>query len=285
MTRRRLANAYLSSVISISLLLVLIGIASMVVINAVEVADYLKENLKISVLMNQEVSEEQAEEYRLSVETLPYVHHTKLVTKEQGARELEEMLGEDFLRVFETAPVPVSVDVSLKAEYVVTDSINVIKSVFAASPLVDEVDCQMSLVEALTSNLTKISAVFAVFILLLLFISIVLISNMVRLSIYARRFTIYTMQLVGATRAFIRAPFVKRSVLQALLSAFIAILALAGIFLAVRNSFPILFNIFSEESFLIVLGIVILFGLLVCTLSTFFVVNKLVSSTKDDLYY
>lgn len=284
-TKRRLAGAYLSSVVSISLLLLLIGVASLVVINAGAVSNYFKENVKVSVLMNQEVTEEEAEQFRSSAALLPYVKETRLISKEEGAAELSQMLGEDFLSVFETAPVPVSVDISLKAEYVQVDSIAMVSRLFEESPLVDVVDCQLSLVEALTSNLTRISAVFGVFILLLLFISFVLINNMVRLSVYARRFTIYTMKLVGATRAFIRAPFMKMAVVQGLVSALVAILGLAGIVFALKKSFPVLFDIFRMDSLLCSVGIVIVFGVLVCVVSTFFVVNKLVSATKDDLYY
>lgn len=284
-TKRRLAGAYISSVISISLLLVVVGVSSLVLVNAVSVSDYLKENLKISVMMKQDVSEEQAKEYQESVSLLPYVRETRLVSKEEGAKELEEMLGQDFLSVFESAPIPVSVDVSLKAEYVQVDSVAMVSDLLKVSPLVDEVDSQMSLVEALSSSLSKISMVFGAFIFLMLFISFVLINNMVRLSVYARRFTIYTMKLVGATRSFIRAPFLKVAVLQGLISAAVAVAALAAIYYAMRGSFPVLFNIFTTESLLIALGTVIVFGLLVCVLSTFFVVNKLVSATKDELYY
>lgn len=284
-TKRRLASAYLSSVVSISLLLLLIGVAALVLINAGAVSNYFKENVKVSVIMNQDVTEEEAEEYRASAALLPYVRETALISKEEGEKELAKMLGEDFLSVFETTPVPVSVDIGLKAEYVQADSIAMVSGILEASPLVEVVDCQLSLVEALTENLAKISVAFAVFILLLLFISFVLINNMVRLSVYSRRFTIYTMKLVGATRSFIRAPFLKRAVVQGLVSALVALLVLSLMFYLIKNSFPVLFDIFRADSLLMALGIVIVFGVLVCVSSTFFVVNKLVSATKDDLYY
>lgn len=284
-TKRRLAGAYLSSVVSISLLLVMVGISALVLVNAVAVSDYLKENVKVSVMMNQEVSEEQSQEYAESIALLPYVRETQIISKEQGALELQQMLGEDFLSVFESAPIPVSVDVMLKAEYVQTDSVAMVSKILASSPLVDEVDCQLSLVEALSSNLSKIFMVFAAFIALMLFISFVLINNMVKLSVYARRFTIYTMKLVGATRSFIRAPFMKTAVIQGLVSAAVAVGALFAIYYALRGSFPVLFDIFTMSSLFIALAVVLVFGLLVCVVSTFFVVNKLVSATKDDLYY
>ena len=285
MMKRRLANAYLSSVISITLVLLLIGVAALVVINSGSVARYLKENVKISVLFVQNATEQDAEEYLGSVRALPYVHDTRLITREEGERELAEMLGEDFLDVFETSPVPISVDVTLNAEYVVPDSLAFVSEVLAASPMVEEVDSQQPLVAILNENLAKISAVFGVFILLLLFISFVLINNMVRLSVFARRFTIHTMKLVGATKAFIRAPFLRGALLQGLISAFLASAAIWGIYYAARSSFSELFEIFDIVTLLESTGIIFICGVLICVLSTYFVVGRLVSANKDELYY
>ena len=285
MMKRRLANAYLSSVISITLVLLLIGVAALVVINSGSVARYLKENVKISVLFVQNATEQDAEEYLGSVRALPYVHDTRLITREEGERELAEMLGEDFLDVFETSPVPISVDVTLNAEYVVPDSLAFVSEVLAASPMVEEVDSQQPLVAILNENLAKISAVFGVFILLLLFISFVLINNMVRLSVFARRFTIHTMKLVGATKAFIRAPFLRGALVQGLISALLASAAIWGIYYAARSSFSELFEIFDIVTLLESTGIIFVCGVLICVLSTYFVVGRLVSANKDELYY
>lgn len=285
MMKRRLANAYLSSVISITLVLLLIGVAAFVVINSGSVARYLKENVKISVLFVQNATEQDAEEYLGSVKALPYVHDTRLITREEGERELAEMLGEDFLDVFETSPVPISVDVTLNAEYMVPDSLAFVSEVLAASPMVEEVDSQQPLVAILNENLAKISAVFGVFILLLLFISFVLINNMVRLSVFARRFTIHTMKLVGATKAFIRAPFLRGALVQGLISAFLASAAIWGIYYAARSSFSELFEIFDIVTLLESTGIIFVCGVLICVLSTYFVVGRLVSANKDELYY
>lgn len=285
MMRRRLANAYLSSVISITLVLLLIGIASLVVINSGSVARYLKENMKISVLFVPEAGEQDAQEYISSVSSLPYIREARLVTREEGEKELAEMLGEDFLDVFETSPVPVSVDVSLNAEYVVPDSLAFVTEVLAASPKVDEVDSRQPLVAMLNENLAKMAAVFGVFILLLLFISFVLINNMVRLSVFARRFTIHTMKLVGATKAFIRAPFLRSALFQGLISALLASAALWLIYYAARNSFGQLFEIFNMVALLESTAIMFVCGVLICVLSTYFVVGRLVGAAKDELYY
>lgn len=283
--RRRMVNAYLSSVISISLVLLLVGAAALLAVNVGGVSRYLKENMKISVIFNQEVTGEQAEKYAGSASLLPYVKDVRVVSREEGEMELAKMLGEDFLSVFETSPVPVSADVSLKAEYVVADSLALVVKALSASPLVDEVDSRQGLVEALDTNLTKISAVFAVLIAVLLFISFALINNMVRLSVYARRFTIHTMKLVGATRSFITAPFLKAALVQGLVASVISTAALSGILYALNRSFPEFFSVLSRSSLLISAGIIFAVGALLCTLSTYFVVGKLSEAPKDDLYY
>ena len=283
--RRRLRNAYASSIISISLVLLLVGVAALLIVNARAVSDYFKENMQLSVLLRQDATEEQAAAYQKSVETLPYIRATHLVTREEGTAELEKMLGQDFLSVFETSPVPLSLDVTLRADYVSPDSIAVVRRALSASPVVEEVEWQQSLVEALTQNLAKISLILGVFILLMLFISFVLINNTVRLSVFSRRFTIHTMQLVGATRSFIRKPFVSGAVLQGLLSSLLALLFLAGALALLRNGFPQLFAVIRPESLMLVAGVVVVSGVLICVVSTWMVVGRLISLNKDELYY
>lgn len=283
--RRRLANAYLSSVISISLVLLLVGVASLLLVNARGVSDYFKENMQVSVMMKQSVSDEDALAYRTSLEKSRFIKSTVFVSREQGQRELADQLGEDFLDIFETSPIPVSIDITLDADYVSADSLEVVRSEISRSPLVEEVVYQKTLVDALNANLNKISMVIGVFVALMLFISYVLINNTVRLNVFARRFTIHTMKLVGATRSFIRAPFMVQSAFQGLFAAFISIMALVAILYFMRSEFEQLFEIFRLDLLLTVMGIVIVSGLAICLLSTWFVVNKLVSLTKDELYY
>lgn len=285
MMHRRIVNAYLSSVISISLVLFLIGIASLLIVNARNVSDYFKETLQLSVLMKNEATEQQASEYALKVKTYPYVKDARVVSREQGTKELQDMLGEDFLSVFETSPVPVSVDVSLRAAYVSSDSLAVVLPVLAASDIVDEVSCQQSLVDALNSNLGRISAVLSVFIALLLFISFVLINNTVRVNVFSRRFIIHTMRLVGATRAFISAPFIRAGVIQGLVGSLLSIAALAGLLYALRNSFPQLFEIFTLRAYILTGVIVVFSGVLICMVSTWFVMNRLLDMKRNDLYF
>ena len=283
--RRRLMNAYLSSVISISLVLLLVGVASMLLVNAKSVSDYFKENMQISVMMKQNVSDEVALDFKESLENERYIKSTTFISKEQGQRELAQQLGDDFLDIFETSPIPVSIDVTLEADYVSADSLEIVRAEIARSKLVDEVVYQRSLVDALNANLSRISMILGVFIALLLFISFVLINNTVRLNVFSRRFTIHTMKLVGATRSFIRAPFLVQSAFQGVFAAFIAIIALVVIMYFLRSGFEQLFEIFRLDLLLTVFGIVLASGLAICLISTYFVVNKLISLRKDELYY
>lgn len=285
MMRRRLRNAYMSSIISISLVLLLVGIASMLLVNAKGISDYFKENMQVSVMMKQSVGESDALKFKDELDKEPYIKGTVFVSREQGRREMEQMLGEDFLDVFETAPIPVSIDVTLQADYVSADSIEVVKARIDESPLVEEVVYQRSLIDALNANLSKISLVLSVFIALLLFISFVLINNTVRLNVFARRFTIHTMKLVGATRSFIRTPFLIQSAFQGVFAAFVAIMVLVGSLYFIRSEFEQLFEVFRLELLLAVMGIVLASGLIICLLSTWLVVNKLLSLNKDELYY
>ena len=282
--RRRIFGAWVSTVISISLVLLLVGVASILLLNARSVSDYFKENLQVSVLMKQDVTEEQALAYQSSLAGVPGVKATTFISREQGIEEMAQMLGRDFLDVFSTAPVPVSIDVNLEAAYVSPDSLEVVKAALSASPLVDEVVYQTSLVEALNANLQKIGLVLGVLILLLLFISFVLIGNMVRLNVFSRRFTIHTMQLVGATRGFIRAPFIGQSALQGLFAALVAILLLVAGLYILRKEFVQLFEIFRLDTLLATMGIVIVSGVLICVVSTWIVVGRLVRFDRDQLY-
>jgi len=282
--RRRIIGAWVSTVISISLVLLLVGVASILLLNARSVSDYFKENMQVSVLMKQDVTEEQALAYQSTLASVPGVRSTTFISREQGVEEMARMLGSDFLDVFSSAPVPVSIDVNLEADYVSLDSLETVRTLLSASPLVDEVVYQTSLVEALNANLQKIGLVLGVLIALLLFISFVLIGNMVRLNVFARRFTIHTMQLVGATRGFIRAPFIAQSAVQGLFASLIAIGLLIGGLFILRREFVQLFEIFQLRALLLTMGIVVVSGVLICVASTWIVVGRLVRFDRDQLY-
>ena len=285
LVRRRLANAYLSTIISISLVLFLVGMAALLLLNAGSVSDYFKEHVQVSVLMKQEVGDEEAMAFQEELGRLDFIRETRFVSKEQGVEETKAMLGEDFLDVFESAPIPASIDLTLEARYVSPDSLERVRAILMESPLVDEVSCQQSLIEALNQNLARIALLLGVFIVLLLFISFVLINNTVRLNVYSRRFTIHTMNLVGATKGYIRAPFLVQAVFQGLISAFIAILLLLALLYFVRREFVQLFEIFPMRLLISVMGIVVVAGVVICVVSTALAVGRLVNLSKDELFY
>ena len=282
--RRRLVSAWISTVISLSLVLLLLGVGTLLLVNAKAVGDYFKENLQVSVLLKQHVTEEQALQYEHQVAAIPGVRTTHYVSREQGVEEMSRMLGQDFLDVFETAPVPISIDVNLEADYVSSDSLAVVKAALAQSPLVEEVVYQTSLVDALNQNLRRISLGIVIMVAALLFISFVLIANTVRLDLFSRRFSIHTMHLVGATKGYIRAPFMGRAAIQGLFAALLAILMLVGGLYILRDEFPQLFQIFSMESLLQVMAVMIVAGVVICGVSTFFMVGRLVGYNRDKLY-
>jgi len=282
---RRLASAYLSSVISISLVLLLVGVASLLLVNARSVSNYFKENMKVSVMLKQNVAESKAFDYLEKLGKVRFIKSADYVSREQGVREMKELLGEDFLDVFEAAPIPISIDVTLNADYVSADSLEMVKAELMDSPLVDEVVYQRSLVDALNQNISRISLVMFVLIIALMFISFVLISNTMRLSVFARRFTIHTMQLVGATPAFIRRPFLIQGLFQGIFASMLAIIYLLIILLVVRSGFAQLFAVFHLSLLLLVMFIVITTGIVLCVVSTYFVVNKLISMRRSELYY
>ena len=282
---RRLIHSYLSSVISISLVLFLVGIAGIIAANAKGVSDFFKENITVSAIMNIEVSEVEAEGVAKKLSKKKYVKSVDIVSKEQGVREMKEILGEDFLDVFETNPIPVSLDIQVNAEYFSKDSLAMIQKDLSKDSMIAEVVYQDSLVDLLNANLDKIGLVLGIFILLLMFISFVLINNTVRLNVYSKRFTIHTMRLVGATKGFICKPFAGQAFFQGMISSSIAVLALIGVMYVVRNEFNQLFVLLDMKVLGLVLLSVILIGVLICVLSTVIVVRGMVSLTNDDLYY
>lgn len=282
--RKRYVRAFLSSVAGIALVLFLVGIAATLLVSQKSITGYLKENMQVSVMMKPQVGESAALKCKKTIDGMAFTKSSSYISKEQGAKEMASLLGEDFLDVFETSPIPISVNLTLKADYVTADSLEVVKSRLGALKEVSEVVCQQSLVEALNSNLNKISIFLAALISLLLFISFVLINNTVRLSVYSRRFTIHTMKMVGATKAFIRRPFVLESIFQGLFASFLAVIFILCSLVFLKGQFSQLFSVFTIGMLLTVILIVVGAGLLICTLSTVVTVNKLVGLDKAELY-
>lgn len=282
---KRLIQSYLSSVISISLLLVLVGLLGILAVNAKVISDYLKENIKLSVILNDDASSNEANDLLKILEIKPYVKKADFISKERGAQEMKKLLGEDFLGVFENNPLPYSIDVFIKSEYFALDSITSIKADINKCQGVKELVYQESLVDTISGNMKKAGLIFSSIIALLAFVSIVLINNTVRINIFSKRETIRTMKMVGAKRSYITAPFMIKAFYQGLISGLISVIVLSGMVYYVRGEFTQLFTIINVEYILLVLLAVLLLGILICMLSTLSVINKLISTPSDELFY
>ena len=282
---RRLLRSYFSTIISISLVLFFIGMAGLLVLNARSVSNYFKENISVSVIFSVETSEEDAAVFGENISQYPFVKQYEIISKEEGVAQMKQMLGEDFLDVFEVNPIPVSLELQVAADYISTDSLARVESLLCENSIVEDVVYQQSMVELLNSNLERIGLVIGVFALLLMFISTVLINNTVRLNIYAKRFVIHTMRLVGATKFFISRPFLGQAFFQGLIAGLIANVYLLITLYIIRNEFNQLFTLFEPSALALLMVIVVAVGVVICILSTSVVVRSMISLTKDELYY
>lgn len=282
---RRLLRSYFSSVISISLVLFLVGMTGVLIVNAKSVSNYFKENITVSAVLSVEADEADASAMADRLENTPYVKDIRIITKEEGVEEMKKMLGDDFLDVFEVNPIPVSLELQVAADYISTDSLSVIEEALYEYPAVHEVVYQQSLVEILNANIERIGVVAGVLVLLLLFISVVLINNTVRLNVYSKRFTIHTMRLVGATKGFITRPFVGQAFFQGLIAGAVADVLILGALYLIRNEFYQLFSLIDAMLLGLVMIAVIVLGVLLCMVSTSAGVRSLISLTKNELYY
>lgn len=282
---RRLLRSYFSSVISISLVLFLVGMVGVLVVNARSVSNYFKENITVTAVLNVEADEGDASALADDLEKTGYVKDIRIITKEEGVEEMKEILGDDFMDVFDVNPIPVSLELQISAGYISTDSLQVIENSLYGYPEVEDVVYRQSLVELLNANIERIGMVAGVFVVLLLFISVVLINNTVRLNVYAKRFTIRTMRLVGATKGFITRPFIGQAFFQGLISGAVADVFILGALYLVRNEFYQLFSLFDALLLGIVMIAVILLGIVICMSAAAVGVRSFVSLTKNELYY
>lgn len=281
----RLRSSYLTLVISVSLVLFLLGVLGLVVINARELADYLRESLSFSIMLDDEAKEPDIRMLQKDLDAKLYVKSTEYVSKDAAAAKMKKDLGEDFISFLGDNPLPPSIDVYLYAEFTNPDSVAKIEKYVREYPFVKEILIQESLLFLINENVKKISLFLLVLSTFLFLIAITIINNTIRLSVYSKRFLIRTMQLVGATRAFIRGPFLVQSALQGLLAALVAMSLLMGLLYLVEKEFLLMFS-FGNTYLLLLLGaLIILTGILISFISTFFSVNRYLSISEDKLYY
>jgi cell division transport system permease protein len=283
--RRRLHSSYITTVVSISLVLFMLGLFGMIILHTKKLSDYMKENIGFSIIMKDNVREAGIIKLQKTMDAMPYVKSTEYITKEEAAREFTKEFGEDFTNFLGYNPLLPTIEVRFNADYANNDSLSIIKADILSNKNVKEVYYQESLVDAINKNVRKIGIIILGFTALLLFIAIALINNTIRLSVYSKRFIIRSMQLVGATHRFIRRPFIIKGVIQGIIGALIAILILMGIVYISQRQFPDLINLEDINIFLILFGFVILLGVLISWLSNFFAVRKYIKIKTDNLYY
>lgn len=282
--KRKLRSSYVTTVISISLVLFLLGIIGLLFLNAHRLSTYVKENLGFTVLVNDNSRDAEVQRLQKILNASPYVREAAYVSKERAAEILEEELGEDFVDFLGYNPLLSSIEVKVFAEYANPDSMAVIETQVLNFPQVKEVYYQKNLLHAVNENIEKISIVLGGFSVLLMVIAIALINNTIRLSVYSRRFLIKTMQLVGATTGFIRRPFLATGILNGLAGATIAIILLSLLIYGLNNELEGMISFDNMLLIGILFGVVIVLGILITLISTFFAVNKYLSLKADDLY-
>lgn len=283
-TRRKLRSSYFTTTISISLVLFLLGIIGLLMLNANRLSTYVKENLGLTVMLTDDARDAEVKKIEKSLAASAMVKSVTYLNKDDAAKQLEAELGEDFVSFIGYNPLLSSIEVKLYAEYANPEGMNIVERMIKDFPEVKEVHYQKDMVNLIHENVNKISLVLLAFSVLMLIVAITLINNTVRLMVYSKRFLIRTMQLVGATNAFIRRPFVGSSILQGIAGALIANLLLAAIiYLSARE----LSGVIGFENIYVVVvlfAIVFAIGIVITLISTTASVNRYLNVRTADLY-
>lgn len=283
-SKAKLGGSYLTLVISVSLVLFLLGILGLVIINAKELSDYFRESLSFSVILDEDAREADIRMLQKDLDAKPSVKSTEYVSREEAAVKMKEEMGEDFISFLGDNPLPPSIDVYLYAGYTNRDSVGKFEKYILEYPFVKEVWYEDSLLYLINENVRKISIFLLIISSFLFLIAVTIINNTIRLAIYSKRFLIRTMQLVGATRSFIRKPFLIRSIYHGVLAALTAMLLLMGLLYLIEKEFLMLFS-FESTKLLVILGILLIIaGILINLVSTFLSVNRYLVISEDKLY-
>lgn len=284
-TTRKLRSSYATTIVSISLVLFLLSLLGLLVLNTKKLGDYVKENIGFSVILKENTREADIIQIQRYFDASEFVKETKYITPEQAAEELQKELGENFLDFLGFNPLLPSIDLKLNAAYANPDSIARIEKEFLDYPQVKEVFYQESLVHLVNENVRNLSLIILVFSGFLFFISIALFNNTIRLLFFSKRFIIKTMQLVGATRGFIRMPFIFSGLLNGLIGSVVATLMLLIVVYFAQKEMPDIIGFTDFKTLGILLFAIFAIGLLLSWLSTLLAVNKYLRIDPDKLYY
>jgi cell division transport system permease protein len=282
--KRRLRSSYFTSVVSISLVLFIIGLLGVVMLNAKKISDNLKNNFSIMVVFKETASDANILAWQTKINEKEWLSKSVYISKQQAAEEFKDEVGEDFVEFLGFNPLPATLEINLKPAFTETEKIKEIEQELSQNNLVDEVRYQEMIIAKINRNVRKVSLVLLVISGILAFISITLINNTIRLSIYSKRFIIKTMLLVGATRGFIRRPFVGKSLLQGLIGGVIAVIFLAAFVQAISAEIPELADLQDMQEFAIIAAGILLLGVVLSGISTYFAVNKYIKMKTDYLY-
>jgi len=283
--KRRLRTSYITSLTSITLMLFIIGFFGLLILHANAIKKQVKENIEMTVYMQKNVKEAEIFRLKKSLDASDGIKSTKYISADEAAAEYQKELGEDFVNYLDGEnPMHASIEVHLTEDYGNVDSLEYFAGKIKKYDIVEDVVFHKDYVKAINDNIAKISVFLLVLGGLLLLISIVLISNTIRLSIYAHRFLIRTMKLIGATKGFIRGPFVRKSILQGVFAALLAIGLLVALLFKLSQDYSGLIDLKNLDIYLMVFGGVIVLGIIITWLSTFFAVNKYLNINMDKLY-
>lgn len=262
----------------------MLGMVGLVLLQAKKISDYVKENIGISIYLNEDVKEIDVKRLQKSLDAARFVKDTEYVNKETAAERLQEDIGEDFIDFLGVNPLYASIDVHLKAEYAHPDSVSWIEADLLENPKVKEVYYHKDLLTMVNENVQKISFLLTAFSALLLIVAIALINSTIRLSIYSKRFLIRSMQLVGATQSFIKKPFVFKGIVHGLYASIIALSLLAGVIFYAQKEVPEVFDFNDVELFASLFAIVLILGIVISWISTSLAVRKYLRLKTDQLY-
>lgn len=282
--KRRLISSYFSVVLSVFLVLFLLGILGLFVINSKKLSDDFKEEIAMTVFFKNEATDSVINAFRDELKIAKFVKSSVYVTKEQAAKQHTDIIGEDFMTFLGANPLQNSFDIHLKADYIDTENIRKIESRFRANEMVSDIVYDKQLVNLVNDNIKKVSMWILIISGILAFIAVILINSSMRLSIYSNRFIIKTMQMVGATKSFIRKPFIMRSIKLGLIGSVLAVLALIGLLIYLDTNFPNLGILNDPLTIGAVLVSVLLVGILITWISTFFATQRYLNLRTDDLY-
>lgn len=286
--KRRLRSSYFSVVMSIAFVLFLLGLLGLLVLNTKNVSDYFKEQASITIFLNDDVEKTNIAAFEKSLNTKEYTKATKYISKEEAAEIVKEQNGEDFMEFVGYNPLKNSVELYINADFVNSQEMDKIQQSLENNSYVFEVSYNKSLIDLLTQNVRRISLWVLFFSALFSIIAMLLINNSIRLSVYAKRFTIKTMQMVGATKRFIRKPFIFSSIKLGFFGSVVALIGLAVTIYYLNEYFPEL-GLLDSDNDKIVLGIlfgsVFLIGIIITWLSAFFATQRFLNLRTDELYY